>query len=63
MSPPDQKASNTLLGNSRGQLLIASERKKWLGQSRNDTQSCMYLGVKMKSDDAVKNSIAQEPGI
>ena len=45
------------------QRAIAPARKKWLGQSRNDTQSWLYLGVKMKSDDAVKNSIAQEPGI
>ena len=35
---PGQKVSNMLLGKSRGQLLIASERMKWLGQRRNDTQ-------------------------
>ena len=26
------------LGKSGGQLLIAPERKKWLGQNRNDAQ-------------------------
>ena len=35
MSPPGWKVSNMLLGKSGGQLLIALERKKWLGQSRN----------------------------
>ena len=35
---PGQKVSNMLLGKSRGQLLIASERMKWLSQSRNDSQ-------------------------
>ena len=42
-----------LLGKSRGQLLIAPERIKWLGQSRNDAQFWMYLAVKVKPD-AVK---------
>ena len=32
--PPDQKVSNMLLGKSRGQLLIASERMKQLGSGR-----------------------------
>ena len=59
--PPRLEGVQYATGKSVGQLL--SSRVKWLGQSRNDTQSCMYLGVKMKSDDAVKNSIAQEPGI
>ena len=35
ISPPGWKVSNMLLGKSGGQLLIALERKKWLGQSRN----------------------------
>ena len=35
---------------------------KWLGQNGNDTQLCMCLVVKVKSD-AVKNNIAQEPGM
>ena len=32
ISPPDQKVFNMLLGNRRGQLLIAPERMKQLGQ-------------------------------
>ena len=51
--PPGWKVSNMLLGKSRGQLLIAPERIKWLGQSGNDTQLWMCLVVKVKSD-AVK---------
>ena len=51
--PPCWKVSNMLLGKSRGQLLIAPERIKWLGQSRNDAQFWMYLAVKVKLD-AVK---------
>ena len=35
--PPDTKVSNILLGKSRGQLLIAPKRLKWLGQSGNNT--------------------------
>ena len=50
-----------LLGKSGGQLLIAPERMKQLGQSRNDTPLWMCLGVKVKSD-AVKNNIVWEPG-
>ena len=49
--------SNMLLGKSRGQLLIAPERIKCQGQSRNDAQFWMYLVVKVKPD-AVKNNIA-----
>ena len=49
--------SNMLLGKSRGQLLIAPERMKKLGQSGNDTQLWVCLVVKVKSD-AVKNDIA-----
>ena len=59
--PPGQKVSCMLLEKSRGQLQIAPERMKQLGQSRNDTQLWMCLGVKVKSD-AVKNNIAWEPG-
>ena len=40
-----------------GQLLIAPERMKRLGQSRNGIQLWMCLVVKVKSD-AVKNNIA-----
>ena len=46
----------------RGQLLIATERRKQLGQSRNNAQLWMYLVVKVKSD-ATKNSIPWEPGL
>ena len=59
---PGQKVSNTLLGTSRGQLLIAPERMKQLNQSRNDAQLWMCLVVKVKSD-AIKNNIAWEAGI
>ena len=59
---PGQKVSNLLLGKSRGQLLIASEGMKQLGQHRNDAQLWICLVVKAKSD-AVKNNIAQEPGM
>ena len=56
MIPPGQKVSNMLLGNSRGQLLIASERMKWLGQSKSDIQLWMCQVMKVKSK-AVKNDI------
>ena len=35
---PGQNVSSVLLGKSEGQLLIAPERIKWLGQSRNSAQ-------------------------
>ena len=60
--PPGQKVSNMLLGKSGGQLLIAPERMKQPGQSGNDAQLWMCLVKKVKSD-AVKNNIAQEPGM
>ena len=53
----DMKVSNMLLGKSRGQLLIAPERMKRLGQSRNSGLLCMCLVVKVKFD-AAKNNIA-----
>ena len=56
---PGQKVSNMLLGKCRGKLLIAPERMKQLGQSRNDAQLRMYLVVKVKSD-VVQNNVAQE---
>ena len=34
-----------LLGKSRGQLLIAPKRMKWLDENRNDAQLWMYLMV------------------
>ena len=46
-----------LLKKSGGQLLIAPERMKQLGQCRNDTKLWMCLLVKVKSD-AVKKNIA-----
>ena len=51
-----------ILGNRRGQLLIAPKRMKWVGQSRNGTQLWMCLMVKGKFS-AVKNNIAYEPGM
>ena len=54
---PGQKVSNMLLGKSRGQSLIAPERMKRLGQSKNNAQVWMYLVVKVKSN-TVKNNIA-----
>ena len=53
---PSQKVSNMLLGKSGEELLIASERMKWLGQSGNNAQFWMCLVMKVKSD-AVKNRI------
>ena len=55
--PQGQTGSNMLLGKSRGQLLIAPEIIKQLGQSRNDAQLWICLVMKVKSDN-VKNSIA-----
>ena len=51
-----QKVSSVLLGKSGGQLLIAPESMKRLGQSRNDAQLWVCLVVKVKSN-AVKNNI------
>ena len=62
MSPPGQQVSSMLLGKSKGQLLIASERMRWIGQSGNDTQLWKDLVVKVKSD-AVQNNITQESGM
>ena len=44
-------------GKSRGQLLTAPERKKRLGQTRNNAQLWVCLVVKVKSN-AVRNNIA-----
>ena len=62
MSPPDEKMSSVLLGKSRGQLVIAPERMKYLGQSGNSAQLWMCLLVKVKSD-AVMNKIIWEAGM
>ena len=53
--PPGQKVSNMLPGKSGGQLLIAPERTKRLGQSGNDAQLWIFLVMKVKWD-AIKNS-------
>jgi len=54
--------SDTLLGKRRGQLLIAPERMKWLGQSGNDAQLQMCLVMEVKSD-AIENNISKEPEV
>ena len=54
---PGQEDSNMLIGKSGGQLLIAPERMKQVGQSRNDTRLWIFLVVKIKSD-AIKSNIA-----
>ena len=46
-----------LLGKTGGQLLIAPERMKRLGQSRNNAQLWLHLVVKVKSN-VIKNNIA-----
>ena len=41
-SAPGQKVSSMLLGKTKGQLLIAPERMKWLGQRGNDRCGCIW---------------------
>ena len=48
-----------LLGKTRE---IDPEKMKWLGQSRNNAELWMCLVVKVKSD-AIKNNIAEKPGM
>ena len=60
--PPRPEGVQYAPGKQRRQLLIAPIRMKQLGQSRNNTQLWMCLMVKVKSN-AVKNNIAQEPGM
>ena len=43
MSLPGWKVSNILLGKTRGQLLVAPQRMKWLGQSEINAQLWMCL--------------------
>ena len=62
MSPHGRKVFNMLPGRSRDQLLTALERLKWLAKSGNNAQLWIYLVVKIKSD-AIKNNIAEEPGM
>ena len=54
--PPGWKVSDMLLMKNGKQLLIAPDRMKWQGQSKNDTQLWICLAAKVKSD-AVKNDI------
>ena len=56
MGPSGRKASNMLLRKSGGQVQVAPELMKWLGQSRKDAQLWMCLEVKGKSDAAKKNT-------
>ena len=49
MSDPGCKAPNMLPSRSREQLLIAPERMRQLGQSRNSAPLWMCLVVKVKS--------------
>ena len=62
MRPPGWNISNMLLGKSKGQLIIAPERMKWLGQNGNNTKLWMCLVLKVKSD-ALGNNAAWEPGM
>ena len=55
--PQGQKVSNMLLGKCGGQLLIAPERMKRLGQSGNGDQLWVCLVVKVKFS-AVSSNIA-----
>ena len=57
MSPSGWKASNMLLRKSGGQVQVAPELMKWLGQSRKDTQLRTCLEVKGKSDAAKTNTV------
>ena len=47
MSLSGWKVSSMLLGKSGGELIIAPERMKWLGQSRNDAQlwTCLVMKI------------------
>ena len=55
--PPGWKVFSILLGKSREQLLIAPEKMKQWGETRNDTQLWMCLVVKLKSSDVKDNII------
>ena len=52
--PLRSKASNMLLRKSGGQVQVAPELMKWLGQSRKEVQLGTHLEVKGKSDAAKK---------
>ena len=55
MNPPGLKVPSILLGKSGGELLVAPERTKQLGQSENDAKLWICLVMKVKSDAAIKN--------
>jgi len=57
MSPPGREVFNVLLGKIGGQLLIALERRKWLGQNGSAVQLWVCLVIKVKSN-AVNNTVA-----
>ena len=56
MSPLGRKASNMLLRKNGGQVQVAPELMKGLGQNQKDFQLKMRLEVKGKSDAAMKNT-------
>jgi len=43
--PPGQKVPNLLLGKGKGELIVALQRMKCLGQSRRNVQLWMFLVV------------------
>ena len=55
--PPRSEGVQYATGKSGGQLLIAPERMKWLGQNGKSAQVWMCLVVKVRSG-AVKNKIS-----
>ena len=59
MNSPGQYVPNMLLDISRE---ITPERMKGQNQSKNNTQLWMAFVIEARSD-AVKNNIAQEPGM
>ena len=56
-APPGREVFNVLLGKIGGQLLIALERRKWLGQNGSAVQLWVCLVIKVKSN-AVNNTVA-----
>ena len=54
--PPMSEGVQYANGEKQEQLLIAPERMKQLGQSRNDTHFWICLVMKVKSD-TIKNNI------
>ena len=57
MTPKDNHPHRSeSVAKSRGQLLPAPERMKWLGESRNDAQSGDVRGGENKSSAGKKNS-------